>query len=65
MRQIQAKFPRLKDDMPHKEQGEPKVTLNLMVLLCSFHTAQVGMNQILSMHVLEQSLGCQLLVGSI
>jgi hypothetical protein len=40
MRQIQAKFPHLKDDMPHEEQGgEHKITLNLMVLLYNFQTA--------------------------
>jgi hypothetical protein len=55
MRQIQAKFPRLKDDMPYEEQGERKVTLNLMVLLYNFQTARVGMNQILNTYMLEQS----------
>jgi hypothetical protein len=39
MQQIQAKFPCLKDDMPYEEQGERKVTLNLMVLLYNFQTA--------------------------
>jgi hypothetical protein len=55
MRQIQAKFPRLKDDMPYEEQGERKVTLNLMVLLYNFQTARVGMNQIQTVYMLEQS----------
>jgi hypothetical protein len=55
MRQIQAKFPRLKDDMPHEEQGERKVTLNLMILSCNFQTARVGMNQILNAHMLQHS----------
>jgi hypothetical protein len=50
MRQIQAKFPCLKDDMPCEEhQGERKITLNLMILLHSFQTARVGQNQILNM----------------
>jgi hypothetical protein len=55
MRQIQAKFPRLKDDMPYEEQGERKITLNLMVLLYNFQTARVGMNQILNTYMLEHS----------
>jgi hypothetical protein len=55
MRQIQAKFPRLKDDMPYEEQGERKVTLNLMVLLYNFQTARVGMNQIQNSYMLEIS----------
>jgi hypothetical protein len=55
MRQIQAKFPRLKDDMPYEEQGERKVTLNLMILLYNFQTARVGMNQILNTYMLEIS----------
>jgi hypothetical protein len=55
MRQIQAKFPHRKDDVQHEEQGEQKVTLNLMVLLCNFQTACVGMNQTQTVHTLEQS----------
>jgi hypothetical protein len=55
MRQIQAKFPRLKDDMPYEQQGERKITLNLMVLLYNFQTARVGMNQILNTYMLEHS----------
>jgi hypothetical protein len=55
MQQIQAKFPHLKDDMPYVGQGEYKVTLNLTVLLYNFWMAQVGMNQILKMYMLEHS----------
>jgi hypothetical protein len=39
MQQIQAKFPHLEDDMPYEEQGECKITLNLMVLLYNFQMA--------------------------
>jgi hypothetical protein len=46
MRQIQAKLSHLKDNLPQEEQEERKITLNLMVLLYNFQTAQVGMNQI-------------------
>jgi hypothetical protein len=55
MRQIQAKFPRLEDDVHYEEQGERKVTLNLMVLLYNFQTARVGMNQTQAVCMLEQS----------
>jgi hypothetical protein len=46
MRQINAKFPRLKDNLPQVEQGERKITLNLVVLSYNNQTANVGMNQI-------------------
>ena len=55
MRQIQAKFPRLKDGMPFEEQGERKITLNLMVLLYNFETGIVGMNQIQNSYMLHTS----------
>jgi hypothetical protein len=40
MHQIQAKFSLPKDNLPHKEKGESKITLNLMmVLLYNYQTA--------------------------
>ena len=63
MRQIQAKFPRLTDDMPYEEQGERKITLNLMILLYNFQTARVGMNQILNSYMLEHSADANYLLA--
>ena len=48
MRQIQAQFPRLKDQLMFEEFGERKVILNLMILMYNFNTAKIGINEILN-----------------
>ena len=48
MRMIQGQFPRMKDSIVFEEAGERKVILNLMVLLYSFQTSAIGMNEILN-----------------
>jgi hypothetical protein len=53
MQQINANFPHLKVNLPYEEQGEHKITLNLMVLLYNYHTANIGIIQIQNSHMLE------------
>ena len=48
MRTIQGQFPRLKDNLLLEEQGERKIILHLMVLLCDFQCEKIGMNEILN-----------------
>ena len=52
MRMIQAKFPRVAyDKIPYEENGERKMVLQLMVLLCNFTTHKMGMNTILNSYL--------------
>ena len=48
---IEGSFPRLKDPHMYKENGDRQGILRLMVHLCNFQTAQVGINQIINSYM--------------
>jgi len=56
MRAIQLSFPRLKDKINIKHNGERRVFLHLMPLLCNFGLEHVGLNQIRNTHCLQWSV---------
>ena len=56
MRMIQCAFPRLKDSLQYKEEGDRKIILRLMVHIYNFQTYNVGHNIILNSYMHKQSI---------
>ena len=46
MRGFQGSFPRLTDRLRYEEQGERRIILSMIVLLCNFRATNIGINQI-------------------
>lgn len=51
MRAIQGAFPRMRDGLLFEINGERRVHMTLLCLLCNFGLEHVGLNQIRSVHV--------------
>ena len=51
MRMIRVKFPRINERLIHKEFGDRRILLSLLICLYNYHCSTVGHNQILAVFV--------------